>query len=702
MGFESRQSWPARAVVTSGMPYGNKSLHFGHVAGVFVPADCYARFLRDRIGAENVLFVSGTDCYGSPIQEGYRHEVADGFQGTILDYVRRNHDRQKATLDAYDISLDIYQGSALDRAGQVHQEVTNRLLEKLHENGHLHRESTLQFYDVEAGQFLNGRQVKGYCPVEGCKSAKAYADECDLGHQFDPKDLIKPVSSLTGTTPELRPVENWYFDLPAFRQVLQEYNDQLASDDQIRPVVTKTVGEFLVPPVIFIKNELEPEYRAVADKLPAHTFHPAEGGKQSFSIEFSHISQRDIARDVLFSAGIKIRTGKALVPFRISGNVEWGVRVPIMEDVDGLTVWCWPESLWAPISFSATALEQRGGSLADVRDFWCSPDAKIYQFIGQDNLYFYGVAQPALWSALEEGNPMRPNPQPGQLQQSLLIANHHILFGKDKASSSGANKPPSADELLEHYTVDTLRAHWLALGLGQKSVGFKPKPWDPDPAKRTDPRVADPVLKEGTLLTNVLNRLARSCFYEAQKSFGGMMPLDTPDPQVISRAHQALADFEQAMYLTEFHTAQAAADEFIRWSNKWWTDGITQAQKLEDGEASRVRRQTLADSFYLLRVCALLMHPIAPRGCEMIAEYCNLPAQQMFSWSAGFEGNAELFGPEDVAASVSDLLPAGGHLCKELPPRTDFFKKFVAADTASAQNVAAAQDKTAGQDTSMS
>ena len=139
MGFESRQSWPARAVVTSGMPYGNKSLHFGHVAGVFVPADCYARFLRDRIGAENVLFVSGTDCYGSPIQEGYRHEVADGFQGTILDYVRRNHDRQKATLDAYDISLDIYQGSALDRAGQVHQEVTNRLLEKLHENGHLHR-----------------------------------------------------------------------------------------------------------------------------------------------------------------------------------------------------------------------------------------------------------------------------------------------------------------------------------------------------------------------------------------------------------------------------------------------------------------------------------------------------------------------------------------------------------------------------------
>lgn len=70
--------WPRRAVVTAGMPYGNKPLHFGHVGGVFVPADCFARFLRDRIGRENVCFVSGTDCYGSPIEEGYRKEVEAG------------------------------------------------------------------------------------------------------------------------------------------------------------------------------------------------------------------------------------------------------------------------------------------------------------------------------------------------------------------------------------------------------------------------------------------------------------------------------------------------------------------------------------------------------------------------------------------------------------------------------------------------
>ena len=77
------------------MPYGNKSLHFGHVGGVFVPADCYARFLRDGVGPENVVFVAlGTDCFGSPIEEGYGKEVESGsFEGTLEDYVRRNHDR---------------------------------------------------------------------------------------------------------------------------------------------------------------------------------------------------------------------------------------------------------------------------------------------------------------------------------------------------------------------------------------------------------------------------------------------------------------------------------------------------------------------------------------------------------------------------------------------------------------------------------
>ena len=660
----TRVSWPRRAVVTAGMPYGNKPLHFGHIGGVFVPADAFARFLRDRIGAENVRFVSGTDCFGSPINEGYRKLVEAGeFEGTIADYVLANHERQKATLEAFEVKLDIYDGSGIGHAGDVHQMITDEFITRLHQNGHLKLDSTLQFYDAEAGTFLNGRQVQGRCPVQGCKSEHAYADECDLGHQYAPVDLISPVSTLTGTKPEMRPVENWYFDLPDFADFLRGYVDELRADPEVRPVVPQTISEFLAPPVIFVKNEHYDEYLGLADSLPPHAYRDAEKGKQSFEIEFATIEERDEARAVLAGAGIRFRTSKTLVPFRITGNIEWGVRAPVIDDVEGLTVWCWPESLWAPISFTIAANDERGLPRTSWRDFWCSDDAQVYQFIGQDNLYFYGVAQPALWEALKPGGLFVEGPD-SQMRQTTLVANHHMLFGKKKASSSGAVKPPTGEELLEHYTPEQLRAHFLALGLDQKSVGFSPKPFDPDESKRNDPRVADPALKEGALLTNVFNRLARSCFYEAQKNFDACMPLGAPTPAVKDKAYETLRAYDELMHKVELHSVMSLCDEFIRWSNKYWADGIKRAEASEDaGE----RRQVLLDSFYLLRVATLLMHPIVPVGCEKICDYMSFEFDDFFSWNYDFESNDELCPAIEI--------DAGAHRVHELPPRFDFFRK---------------------------
>lgn len=660
----TRVSWPRRAVVTAGMPYGNKPLHFGHIGGVFVPADAFARFLRDRIGAENVRFVSGTDCFGSPINEGYRKLVEAGeFEGTIADYVLANHQRQKDTLEAFQVKLDIYEGSGIGHAGDVHQMITDEFIERLHQNGHLKLDSTLQFYDAEAGTFLNGRQVQGRCPVQGCKSEHAYADECDLGHQYAPVDLISPVSTLTGTKPEMRPVENWYFDLPNFADFLRDYVDELRADPEVRPVVPQTIAEFLAPPVIFVKVEHYDEYLALADTLPPHTYRDAEKGKQSFEIEFATIEARDEARAVLAGAGIRFRTSKTLVPFRITGNIEWGVRAPVIDDVEGLTVWCWPESLWAPISFTIAANDERGLPRTSWRDFWCSDDAMVYQFIGQDNLYFYGVAQPALWEALKPGGLFVEGPD-SQMRQTMLVANHHMLFGKKKASSSGSVKPPTGEELLEHYTPEQLRAHFLALGLDQKSVGFSPKPFDPDEAKRTDPRVADPALKEGALLTNVFNRLARSCFYEAQKNFDACMPLGCPSDEAVERAYRTLRNYDELMHRVELHSVMSLCDEFIRWSNKYWADGIKRAEASEDEDA---RRQVLLDSFYLLRVACLLMHPIVPVGCEKICDYLSFDPDEFFSWNYDFENNDELCPAIEI--------DAGAHRIHTLPPRFDFFRK---------------------------
>ena len=674
----NRPAWPARAVVTAGMPYGNKNLHFGHVGGVFVPADFFARFLRDRLGAKNVLFVSGTDCYGSPIMESYR-KLRDegGYTGSISAYVQENHDRQAATLAGYDIACDLFGGSALPPAADVHVRVTDEILHRLKDAGVLDKRSTLQFFDAKAQQFLNGRQVLGRCPIQGCKSEKAYADECDLGHQFEPEELIAPVSALTGERPELRPVDNLYFDLPAYLDYLREYVSSLEGDETVRPVVVKTMEEWLGEPVLFIQNKFREAFDAIEEKLPEHTVHEPEGNKSSFTVAFPTWRERDEAHAVLNAGGVRFRSGKALVPFRITGNIDWGVPVDDSCGCSGLTCWVWPESLWAPISFTRTALAEANEgryASADWHDWWCSDDAHAYQFIGQDNIYFYGIAQTALWRALG-----------CNMQQSTLVANYHVLYMGKKASSSSETPPPPASELLDHYSAEQLRAHFLSLGLGDKPVSFSPKAYDtretgknPDGTPllaRDDKRVIDPVQKEGALLTGVFNRLARSCFYGVAKKEGvesavrtGCIPAGSPSPEVATAAEDAILSFEDAMHRFEFHRALGVCDAYLRAANKRWSDASKAARNLFDEDPARsdeLMHAALVDAFAELRVATVLMHGIVPRGCELICEHFAIDPETFFSWDHIFDTTDELI------RSLGE--EPGTHRVVELPPRFDFF-----------------------------
>ena len=704
-----RPAWPKRAVVTAGMPYGNKGLHFGHVGGVFVPADFYARFLRDRLGRENVIFVSGTDCYGSPIMEGFRkRQEADDYKKHISDYVRENHDSQEADLASFDVSCDLYAGSALEPAVHIHERVTSEIIRRLHEKGALEKRSTKQFYDRKAGQFLNGRQVLGRCPIQGCKSEKAYADECDLGHQFEPEELIAPKSALTGETPELVPVDNLYFDLPEHLEYLKTYTKQLEHDPTVRSVVSKTMEEWLNPAQLYIQNKFREAFDAIEGGLPAHTVIEPEGNKSSFTVAFPSWRERDEAHEMLNAGGVRFRSGKALVPFRITGNVEWGVPVPNDCGCTDLTCWVWPESLWAPISFTravlardATKLEAAGADPSglaecavsdaelvgdapamimaepeythaslDWRDWWASEDARAYQFIGQDNIYFYCIAQSGMWEALD-----------WNMQQSCVAANYHILYMGKKASSSSQTPPPLAHEMLEHYTPEQLRAHWLSLGLGEKPVSFSPKAFDARVSGKdkdgteilacNDKRVIDPVLKEGAMLTGVFNRLARSAFYGVAVKEGdespyrtGCIPAGAPSAEVSAETEQAILAFEQAMHTFELHHALGVCDEFLRAANKRWSDASKAAKNAED---DKLMTQALVDAFHELRAATVLMHGIVPSGCEKICEHFAIAPEVFFSWEHIFETCDEL------VAELGEQ--AGTHAIKVLPPRFDFFEK---------------------------
>ena len=648
-----RPEFPKRAIITGGMPYGNKKLHFGHIGGVFVFADCYARFLRDRIGAENVIFVSGTDCYGSPIAESYRKLCEEhGFTGTIKDFVKENHEAQKKTLDDYLISLDMFGASGLGRTAEIHDDVTDKFIRRLYENGHLKKIVTKQFFDEKAGCFLNGRQVVGKCPVDGCQSEKGYADECDLGHQYMPENLIDPKSTLTGETPIMKDVENWYFDLPSYNKLLKEYSANISKQKNVRKLVSSTISEFLADPVIHIKNELLEQYEKVKSQMPEHEF-LEEKKKPSFTIAFKELDEMNKACEILSANGIRYRTGKTLVPFRLTGNIEWGVKAPILENEEQLTVWVWPESLWAPISFTKAALEAKGRSMDDWKDFWCSKDAQVYQFIGADNIYFYGVAEMGMFVALQKGE-NTVNPADGEMQLPILCANNHILFLDKKASSSGAIKPPMAADLLDFYTPEQLRMHFLGLGLGQHSVSFMPKPYNPT-AKPEDP---DPVVKDGFLLSNVYNRVIRTCFYTVQKYFDGNMPVGQVSEEILSEAKKAVLDYERFMYRFEFHQATYVLDSYIRKMSKYSSRVLGEADKADDNEA---RRAALINVFHMIRTAAVLLHPMAPAGTEMLLDYLQLD-DSFWSWDKIFD-------------TLSDFTGGKDHKLKFLEPRVDFFTK---------------------------
>jgi methionyl-tRNA synthetase len=340
------------------------------------------------------------------------------------------------------------------------------------------------------------------------------------------------------------------------------------------------------------------------------------------------------------------------VPFRLTGNIEWGVKVPDKDGLNDLTFWVWPESLWAPISFTRTYLEQLHKQETEWKQWWCSEDAKVYQFIGEDNIYFYGIAEMAMFMAL---NSEKPDilPKDGELMLPHLIANNHVLFMDKKASSSSEIKPPMAKELLNYYTPEQLRMHFLSLGLDTKSVSFMPQVY------MQNREGQDTVLKEGNLLTNVYNRMIRSCFYTAQKYYESRLPKVSISEEIRNESIKAILTYERHMYNHEFHRVTEVLDTYIRNMNKYWVNNIRVAEMNED---SILRSQVLIDTFHAVRTVVSLLHPIAPTGCEMIREYLGV-GDELWSWDHIFDTLEDM------------MLNNETHRLKFLEPRVDFFQK---------------------------
>jgi methionine--tRNA ligase len=200
-----------RTLITAALPYANGPVHIGHLAGVYIPADIYARYLR--LKGQEVLFVCGSDEHGVPIAIRAQKEGV-----TPQDIVDRYHTIIRDSFARFGMTFDIYSRTT----SPTHREHASAFFRTLYDKGAFIEEETEQYYDPEARQFLADRYIVGTCPR--CQNDHAYGDQCEsCGSTLNPTDLIHPHSAISGATPILKKTKHWYLPLDQHEPFLREW-----------------------------------------------------------------------------------------------------------------------------------------------------------------------------------------------------------------------------------------------------------------------------------------------------------------------------------------------------------------------------------------------------------------------------------------------------------------------------------------------
>ena len=200
-----------RTLITTALPYANGPVHIGHLAGVYVPADIYARYLR--LKGEEVLMIGGSDEHGVPITLRAKKEGI-----TPQDVVDRYHGIIKKSFEEFGITFDIYSRTT----SATHHQMASDFFRTLYDKGEFIEKTSEQYYDEEAKQFLADRYITGTCPH--CGNEKAYGDQCEAcGTSLSPTDLIDPKSAISGSKPVMRETKHWYLPLDKWEPFLRRW-----------------------------------------------------------------------------------------------------------------------------------------------------------------------------------------------------------------------------------------------------------------------------------------------------------------------------------------------------------------------------------------------------------------------------------------------------------------------------------------------
>ncbi|MBX2972202.1 MAG: methionine--tRNA ligase [Flavobacteriales bacterium] len=313
-----------RTTVTAALPYANGPLHIGHIAGAYLPSDIYVRCLRAR--GKEVLFVCGSDEHGAAITI---RAMKDGTTPKAI--VDKYHAMMGKAFTDFGIHFDIYHRTS----AELHKQTSQDFFLQLYKNGAFTEQEELQYYDDEAKQFLADRYIKGTCPV--CGNTEAYGDQCEkCGTALSPKELKDVRSTLSGSTPVLKPTKHWY--LPMDRA--QEWVDRWINTGELDGVLQHDASEW------------KPQ--------------------------------------VLGQCNSWLKDG--LRPRAMTRDLDWGVPVPL-PNAEGKVLYVW---LDAPIGYITATKQWAKDKGVEWEKWWKGEDTRLLHFIGKDNIVFHCIIFPIL------------------------------------------------------------------------------------------------------------------------------------------------------------------------------------------------------------------------------------------------------------------------------------------------------------------
>ena len=596
-----RVARPKKAVVTAGMPYANGPLHLGHLAGAHVPADIMARFLGLLIGRENVLFVCGSDEHGSA------SELAAMAAGvTTREFVDRAHAMQARTLERYSIGLDIYTGTSQPECFALHSQVCQDFLGKLSANGLLDKRMSLQWYDPEKERFLPDRFVRGTCPNPKCGNPDAYSDECPkCGHQHEPSAILNPRSSISNATPELRETVHLWLNMWEVSETLRQW-----LESKQKTWRKSTVADALdrVRPALRFERSFEDAYKQLKSQLPQHKMKYTSGGQ--LVLQFGSKPELTEVRQTLSSHQIETELVDEWAHRSITRDISWGVPLPGADpELAGKTLYVWPDSLIAPVSFSQLALQNKGEDKQRYTEFWNDSNARVYQFLGQDNVFFYVLMQGAMWLGTQD-DPHRL-PVAGELQLTDVFGCFLLMVNGEKMSKSAGNFF-TGDQLLDErgYTADQLRYYLALLGLSEKPSDFDFQKLD----------------ERNNFLAGPMNAAFERPISAAHSKFGGKVPSGVLIDKVELATIRIVQRWVRAMEKADYPSMLFEVENYARLINSLFT----QYKPHDDRFPEPQRRDALYSAFYVLKTLLILLYPFVPDTMDRLRQSLRLP-ESVFS-----------------------------------------------------------------------